>query len=172
MYLELLWLWEIWIWETMIWCDLGLVCSVCTSLILNYANTMFTLVLVSITIWLVSLYSSQGLPISTSSYLWSAWWKKWEQDGPSLESSSYLNVSFRYLDPWDPWTLEHLNLGTLGPLPSSNTSSYFLLHPLTSSYLILLLSSFGMVWFFFGGGLSFDIGDWDGLVEIDLWPLS
>ena len=25
-----------------------------------------------------------------------------EQDVPSLESSSYLNVSLRYLGPWDP----------------------------------------------------------------------
>ena len=73
-----------------------------------------------------------------------------KQDGPSLESSSYLNVSLRYLDPWDPWTLEPFDLGTLGPLPSSYTSSYFPLHPLTSSYLFLLLSSFGMVWL--GGG--------------------
>ena len=68
-----------------------------------------------------------------------------KQDGPSLESSSYLNVSLRYLGPWDPLTLEPLDLGTLGTLPSSNTSSYFPLHPHTSSYLCLLLSSFGMV---------------------------
>ena len=39
-------------------------------------------------------------------------------------------------------TLETLDLGTLGPLPSYNTSSYFPLHPLTSSYLFLLPSSF------------------------------
>ena len=31
-----------------------------------------------------------------------------EQDGPSLESSSYLNVTLRYLGPFD--------LGNLGPL--------------------------------------------------------
>ena len=74
------------------------------------------------------------------------------QDGPCLESSSYLNVSLRNLGLWDPWTLEPFDLGTLGPLPSSNTSSYFSLHPLTSSYLFLLLSSFGMVWLFVGGG--------------------
>ena len=49
------------------------------------------------------------------------------QDGPSLESSSNLNVTLRYLGPWDlgdPWTLEPLDLGTWGtpePLPSSNT---------------------------------------------------
>ena len=30
-----------------------------------------------------------------------------KQDGPSLESSLYLNVSLRYLGPWDP--------GTMGP---------------------------------------------------------
>ena len=35
-----------------------------------------------------------------------------EQDGPSLESSSYLNVSLGYLSPWNPWTLEPLVLGT------------------------------------------------------------
>ena len=28
-----------------------------------------------------------------------------EQDGPSLESSSYLNVTLRYLDPFDPETM-------------------------------------------------------------------
>ena len=38
-----------------------------------------------------------------------------KQDGPPLESSSYLNVSLRYLGPWDPWTLGPLDLGTLGP---------------------------------------------------------
>ena len=37
------------------------------------------------------------------------------QDGPSLESSSYLNASLRYLGPLDPGTLRHLDLGTLGP---------------------------------------------------------
>ena len=41
-----------------------------------------------------------------------------KQDGPSLESSSYLNVSLRYLGPqdlvpWDPWTLGPLDLGTI-----------------------------------------------------------
>ena len=25
---------------------------------------------------------------------------KWKQDGPSLESGTYLNVSLRYLGPW------------------------------------------------------------------------
>ena len=80
---------------------------------------------------------------------------------------------------WESWYFGPLDLGTLGPLPSSNKSSYFLWYPLTSSFLFFLLSFFGMVWY--GGGLSFDIGDWDWLVtigdccdlllEIDLWPL-
>ena len=47
------------------------------------------------------------------------------------------------LCPLDTWT--------------SSLFLYLLILPLTSSYLFLLLSSFGMVWF--GGGLSFDIGD-------------
>ena len=45
-----------------------------------------------------------------------------EQDGPSLESSSYLNVSLRYLGPLDPGTLGPLDLGTLGPLDSWTSS--------------------------------------------------
>ena len=61
------------------------------------------------------------------------------------------------------WSLGPLDLGTLGPLPSSNTSSYLLSHPpFTSSYLFLLLSFFSMVWYGEGGRgvlLSFDIGD-------------
>ena len=68
---------QIWIRETMLWCDLGLVCSVCTSLNQNYANAMFTLVLVSITILLVSLDSGQASPISQPSYFWHlVRWKK------------------------------------------------------------------------------------------------
>ena len=35
-----------------------------------------------------------------------------EQDGPSLESSSYLNVTLKYLGPWGP-----LDLGIPGPGP-------------------------------------------------------
>ena len=74
-----------------------------------------------------------------------------EQDGPSLESSSYLNVSLRYLGPWDPLTLEPLDLGTLGPLPPTppHTSSYHLL-----SFPPSLLLWYGIV---MGGG-SCDIG--------------
>ena len=41
-----------------------------------------------------------------------------KQDGPSLESSSYLSLTLRYLGPWDSGTLGPLDLGTLGPLPS------------------------------------------------------
>ena len=33
-----------------------------------------------------------------------------KQDGPSSESSLYLNVTLRYLCPWDPWTLGPLDL--------------------------------------------------------------
>ena len=36
-----------------------------------------------------------------------------KQDGPSLESSSYLNVSLRYLGPWDPVTPGPWNQGTI-----------------------------------------------------------
>ena len=38
---------------------------------------------------------------------------KYQQDGPSLESSLYLNVSLRYLGPWDHWTLGLLDLKQL-----------------------------------------------------------
>ena len=105
-----------------------------------------------------------------------------QQDGPSLESSSYLNVTLRYLGPldlgtpgpWDSWTLGPLDHGTLRLLPSSNTSLYFLLHPLTSSSLLLflpptLLLWYGLVW----GGvgmLSVDIGDGDNWIwSFDLY---
>ena len=75
------------------------------------------------------------------------------QDGPSLEKSSYFNVTLGYLGPWDPWTLELLDLFP-PPLP-----------PHTSSYLILslpptLLLWYCLVWFGMGGlSFSFDIGD-------------
>ena len=92
-----------------------------------------------------------------------------KQDGPSLESSSYLNVSLRYLGPWDPGTLGPLDLGTLGPWDSWTSSllQHLLILPLTSSYLLLsllptLLLWNGLVW----GGLSFDIGDFGFIVVI------
>ena len=37
-----------------------------------------------------------------------------KQDGAFLESSSYLNVTLRYLGPWDPWTFGPWDLLTLG----------------------------------------------------------
>ena len=77
-----------------------------------------------------------------------------KQDGPSLKSSPYLNVTLRYLGLWDPMNFGHLdswNFGPLGlfPLPPPPytssylhlslhpTSSYFFLPPPTHSYLLL-----------------------------------
>ena len=64
-----------------------------------------------------------------------------KQDGPSLESSSYLNVSLRYLGPWDlgtpgPWKPLTLGLLDLFPPPiPPHTSPYILLPPpISSSY--------------------------------------
>ena len=69
-----------------------------------------------------------------------------------------------YLSPWDPCTLGPLHHGILGPLPSSNTSSYFLLHPLTSSYLLLFLPPTLLLWY----GLVWGVGGcWDVTLEID-----
>ena len=63
-----------------------------------------------------------------------------KQDGPSLESSSYLNVSLRYLGPWDPWTLGLLDL--FPPPTHPDISPYILLPPpILSSY------SPSLVWF-------------------------
>ena len=70
-----------------------------------------------------------------------------KQDGPSLESGSYLNVTLRYLGPWvsgtlgpwDPLTLALLDYRTSGPIPSSTTSSYLLVW--------YDLVWFGVVWF-------------------------
>ena len=79
------------------------------------------------------------------------------REGPSLESSSYLNVTLRYLGPWDPWTLGLLDLF---PPPTSHTFSYILLPPPVSSSYSPPLVWFGMVlvWFGKGGGvLSCDI---------------
>ena len=38
-----------------------------------------------------------------------------KEDGPSLESNLYLNMTLKYLGPLNPWTLGPLDLGTLGP---------------------------------------------------------
>ena len=96
-------------------------------------------------------------------------WHLWiKQDGPSLESSSYLNVTLRYLGPLDPgtigpldvWTFWPLDLGTLG-LKEFGTSSLHHLLPSLPSYLFLLplpTSSYtGLVWFGMGKGR------WDNL---------
>ena len=44
-----------------------------------------------------------------------------QQDGPSLESSSYLNVSLRYLGPWNPGTLEPLDLPPNQTIPKEKS---------------------------------------------------
>ena len=82
-----------------------------------------------------------------------------QQDGPSLDSSLYLNVSLRYLGPWDtgtprpwnPWTLGLLDLlppplklwgGWVEPrdllLPSTLSSSNLLPPPSYSSQVLHL----------------------------------
>ena len=78
---------------------------------------------------------------------------RYKQEGPSLESSSYLNVSLRYLGPLDPgtmgpcdaWTFQSWTLGLLDLFPPPtppHTSPYNLLHPpISSSY------SPPLVWF-------------------------
>ena len=104
---------------------------------------------------------------SSSEIFKDRWWNyemkskwKWKHIGPSLESSSYLNVTLRYLGPLDHRSFGRLDLLTLGPLglldirtlgppppPPPISSSYLFLLPLpTSSYT-------GLVW----GGM------WDNL---------
>ena len=77
---------------------------------------------------------------------------KYIQDGPSLESSSYLNLSLRYFGPWVPGTLGPLELWnpwTLGlldlfpPTTAPHTSPYIHLPP------PILLLWYGLV---MGGG--------------------
>ena len=78
-------------------------------------------------------------------------WSRDKQDGPSLESSSYLNVSLRYLGPWDPWDLGTpgpWNPWTLGlfdffppPTPPHNSPYILSPPPISSSY------SPPLVWF-------------------------
>ena len=65
-----------------------------------------------------------------------------KQDGPSLESSSYLNLDPETLGPRD---LGPRDLGTLGlwdlfppPPPPPISSSYTILTPFISSFLLLL----------------------------------
>ena len=71
------------------------------------------------------------------------------------------------LGPWDPWTLEPLDLGNLGPLPSSNTSSYFPLHPPISSSYSPPLVQYGLV---MGGGGG-ELWHLRMRLEMYLWPL-
>ena len=70
------------------------------------------------------------------------------------------------------WSLGPLDLGTLGPWDSWTSSllQHLLklpLHPLTSSYFFLLLSSFGMIWL--RGGVNCDIGELDWRWTFDLY---
>ena len=79
---------------------------------------------------------------------------RYKQEGPSLESSSYLNVSLRYLGPWNPGTLGPLDHGTLGPWDSWTSSllQHLLILPLTSSYLLLFLPPTLLLWYHCGTG--------------------
>ena len=88
-----------------------------------------------------------------------------EQEGHSLEASSYLNLTSKYLGTWDPWTFGPLDRGPLDSWTSSLLLYFLLPPPISSSYCLFLLLSlpptlllwYGLVW----GGiqLSFDIGD-------------
>ena len=78
----------------------------------------------------VSLNSQRFLSVTSIKFSENPSKSDLEQDGPSLESSSYLNVTLRYLGPGDPWTL--------GP----SSISYY------------LLVCYGLEW----GGVSDDYG--------------
>ena len=58
-------------------------------------------------------------------------------------------MSFRYLHPFDPWTLESLDLETLGPWDSwtSSLHQHLLILPLISSYLLLSLPPTLLLWY-------------------------
>ena len=106
---------------------------------------------------------------SSSEIFKDRWWNyemksKWKLKhiGPSLESSSYLNVTLRYLGPLDHGSFGRLDLLTLGPWDSWTLGLWDLFPPpppppISSSYLFLLplpTSSYtGLVW----GGM------WDNL---------
>ena len=74
-----------------------------------------------------------------------------KQDGPSLESSSYLSLSLRYLGSLGPW-----DLGTPGPWDSWTSSllQHLLILPLTSSKLLQSLPPTLLLWYglVMGGG--------------------
>ena len=70
-----------------------------------------------------------------------------KQDGPSLESSSYLNLRLRYLGPQDLLTQRTLDSWTLGlwdlfPPPPPPPSSYLLL-----LWFVMVRCGMGMVWY-------------------------
>ena len=73
---------------------------------------------------------------------------KHQQDGPSLESSSYLNMTFRYLGPRHPWTI---NPGTFGLL---DFQFFDLFPPPPPPHTSLYLLPLGLVWYglVWGGG--------------------
>ena len=84
---------------------------------------------------------------------------KYQQDGPSLESSLYLNVSLRNLGPWGPWTLEPFDLFP-PPTPLHNSPYILLPPPISSSYFPpLVLFGYG------GGG---ELQHWRMRLEMDL----
>ena len=87
--------------------------------------------------------------------------------------------------PWVPWNLGLLDFRTFEPLPSSTTSSYFLLPPPISSYTLLpllLLSLptstwfdwvwFGLVWFGMGGSDDYWVHVWRDFNIIPLRKVS
>ena len=92
----------------------------------------------------------------------------YKQDGPSLESSSYLNLSLRYLGPWDPETLGPLDLGTLGSWDSLTSSlcQHLLILPLRSSYLLLSLPPTLLLWYCLVCFVYHKVHFWTGLSPI------
>jgi len=74
------------------------------------------------------------------------------QDGPSLESSSYLNKTLRYLGPWDPGTIGPSDPWTFGLLDFHFFDLFPSPLPPHTSYLSPS-SWFGLVWVGMGGGV-------------------
>ena len=100
---------------------------------------------------------------------WPLFWKMVpEQDGPSLESSSY------FMWVWDIWSLGPLDLRTLGPSDSWTSSllQHLLILPLTSSYLLLSLPPTLLLWYgLVRGGGGRELWHWRVRLEMDLWPI-
>ena len=64
-------------------------------------------------------------------------------------------MDFETLGLWDPGTLGILDFRTFGPLPSSTTSLYFLLRPLSQMTIELICEKISMIFHsqkFYGGG--------------------